>query len=336
MAITRRQFLRRSGIAAAGGLIGPGLFGNPLLQRAMGQTIGDRYFISLFLDGGNDGLNTIVPYNNGGGSLRTDYEAARRANSGGIRLDAGPGSGAVEGLDQAMPTLPFLDPNTGAQLSFHPGLQAFRDFYDAGNLAVIQGCGYPEANLSHDVSSSIWETGDPLGTLNGSKGWVGRHLEGEYFPSDIPAVSIDSRVAGELQQSGTSVLAISRLSRFGFPYDGEYEDDEVAKQNAFDAIYGDSANNASGIEQFIGNTGVATALAAKSYPQLHSAYTGGRGDFNAKYDDQDLGGGTSTSRDLREVAKIIFGVAKGDAQRQCPLLPRRQRRLRQPLRPGRR
>jgi uncharacterized protein (DUF1501 family) len=312
MAISRRQFLRRGGIAAAGGLLGPGFFGRPWLQRSLADTIGDRYFVSLYLDGGNDGLNTVVPYSDGSGSLRTHYETARRSNAGGILLDDGPGSGGIEGLDQAMPSTPFLDPNTGAQLSFHPGLQAFRDFYDAGHLAVIQGCGYPESNLSHDVSTSIWETGDPIGNLVGSKGWAGRHLEAEYNPTDIPAVTIDSRVAGELQQTGTSVLAIRRLSRFGFPYDFEYPGDEAAKQAAFDAIYADVANNAVGIEQFIGNTGVATALAAQSYPGLHYDYRDERGTFDAKYDNALIGGATSTSRDLREVAKIIYGVAKGE------------------------
>jgi uncharacterized protein (DUF1501 family) len=52
---------------AAGSLLGSGLFRNPLLRKAMADVIGDRYFIVLFLDGGNDGLNTITPYNNGGG-----------------------------------------------------------------------------------------------------------------------------------------------------------------------------------------------------------------------------------------------------------------------------
>ena len=315
MAITRRQFLRRSSLAAAGGVMGPSLFGDPFLQRALAQTIGDRYFISLFLDGGNDGLNTVVPYNNGGGSLRAQYEDNRNTGSGGLRLDAGPGSGGDEGLDQAMPTSPFSDPNTGAQLSFHPGLQAFRDFYDAGNLAVIQGCHYPERSLSHDVSSSIWETGDPLGTLNTSKGWAGRHLEAEYLPAQIPGVAIANSVPGEYQQTGTSVLAIRRLSRFGFPLDPEYDEDAaatLATQTAFDAIYNDAANNGVGTAQAIGNAGLATALAAQSYPQLDTDYELERGTYSDKYDDQLLGGGTSTSRDLREVAKVIYGVAKGE------------------------
>jgi len=311
MAISRRQFLRRSGFATAGGLMGPGLLGNPWMQRALAETIGDRYFISFFLNGGNDGLNTVVPYDNGGGTLRSDYEAARRTNSGGIQLDAGSGGGGVEGLDQAMPTSSFLDPNTGAQLSFHPGLQAFRDLYDAGQLVVVQGCGYPEPSLSHDVATTIWETGDPFGALAGSKGWAGRHLEAEYNPTDIPAVTIDNQVAGELQQTGTSVLAIRRLNRFGFPYDDEYEDDEQAKQDAFDALYDEAAANGSGPAVFIGNSGAATAQAAQSYPALHTDYEMERGGFSDMYDDQNLGGGTSTTRDLREVAKIIYGTAKG-------------------------
>lgn len=312
MALTRRQFLHRGGIAAAGGLLGPRLFGNPFLQRAMAQTIGDRYFISLYLNGGNDGLNTVVPYDNGSGSLRTHYAAARNTGAGGILLDDGPGSGTTEGLDQAMPSAPFLDPNTGAQLSFHPGLQAFRDFYDAGNLVVIQGCGYPEPNLSHDVATSIWETGDPLGALSTSKGWAGRHLEAEYNPTDIPAVSIANLIAGELQQTGTSVLAIQRLSRFGFPFDDEYGDDDAAKLAAFEALYAHAANTGIGTEQFIGNSGIATAQAAQSYPQLHGDYRTERPIFDALYDNEAAGGRTSMSRDLREVAKIIYGVAKGE------------------------
>jgi len=65
MAISRRQFLKRTGVATAGALFGPSFFSNPFLRSAMAATIGDRYFITLFLDGGNDGLNTVIPVTNG-------------------------------------------------------------------------------------------------------------------------------------------------------------------------------------------------------------------------------------------------------------------------------
>ena len=67
MAITRRQFLKRSSAVSAAALLGPGLFANPFLRRALADTIGDRYFLVIFLDGGNDGLNTVVPVTDGGG-----------------------------------------------------------------------------------------------------------------------------------------------------------------------------------------------------------------------------------------------------------------------------
>ena len=68
MAITRRQFLKRTGLATAGALFGPSFFRNPWLQQAFADTIGDRYFIVLFLDGGNDGLNTVIPVSGGSGA----------------------------------------------------------------------------------------------------------------------------------------------------------------------------------------------------------------------------------------------------------------------------
>jgi len=220
MAITRRQFLKCSGLATAGGIFGPSLFGAPWLQRAFAETIGDRYVIVIDLDGGNDGLNTVTPADNGLGTLRTAYEAARdlNAGTGGIGLTSG----------QLGNTLIGLDPNTNCQLAIHPAMTGLKSLYDLGKVAVVQNCGYPDYNLSHDVANTIWRSGDPLGALAGSTGWMGRYLTTYYGANDIPAVCVRGSVAGEFLQTGTSVLAIERLSRFGFPFDteDEYEDDE--------------------------------------------------------------------------------------------------------------
>src|SRR6185503_10092225 len=75
MAITRRQFLKRTGVMAAGSVLGPTLMQNMWVRQALAETIGDRYLVVLFLDGGNDSLNTVIPVTNGSGSLRSDYEA---------------------------------------------------------------------------------------------------------------------------------------------------------------------------------------------------------------------------------------------------------------------
>src|SRR5690242_15411018 len=144
MAITRRQFIKRTGLATAGALFAPTFFGNRFVRQAMASTIGNRYFIVLFLDGGNDGLNTVVPLANGTtGTLRAAYVNARRTGGGGLQLSPS---------DLAATTI-GSDFQTGTSLALHPGFAGFQGFdgiiagnggfkalYDAGELAVVQGC----------------------------------------------------------------------------------------------------------------------------------------------------------------------------------------------------
>lgn len=313
MAITRRQFLTRTGLASAGALLGPSLFGSPWMQRAMAATLGDRYFIVLFLDGGNDGQNTIIPVSGGSTigtgahGLRPLYEAVRThpSTAGGIRI-----------LNPLVPTPgpnapALIDPNTGCQLGFHPGLAAIREMYEDGMVAVIQGCGYPSYNLSHEVSRGIWERGAPLGTIG--TGWMGRYLGAAgYGGGDIPAANIGGRVAGEYQQTATSVLVFDRLQNFGFPYDGDYGNDNAAKRAAFVALHNAASANGSGAMQYIGGTGNSTLTATTIYPELHRQYVADRNSWNRAYSNNNPPGlNSSTSRGFREIAKTIYGVARG-------------------------
>lgn len=298
MAISRRQFLQRAGIATAGGLFGPQLFRNPLLARALAETVGDRYFIVLFLDGGNDGLNTIVPVT---GPLRAPYEANRLTGAGGLRI-----------VNPLVPSNPFLDPNTGSQLGFHPGLAAIRDLYEQNMVAVLQGCGYPEYSLSHEQARAIWERGNRFGT--GSNGWMGRYLEAPssgYLGSDIPAVNIGNSVAGEYLQSLTSVLVFDRLNEFGFPYDAEYADDFAAKDALFNALHANAAATGNPFMQYLSGTGASTLTATQQYPDLHSEYRNDRASWHSAYVANQPGLNSSTARGLREIAKVIYGVARG-------------------------
>ncbi len=315
MAITRRQFLRRTGTAAAGTLLGPGLFGNRFVRRALAETVGDRYFVVVYLDGGNDGVNTVVPVDDGDGSLRGDYDFARSS------LNLSP--------TDLQNTLIGIDPNTEAQLALHPGLRGFvgrpgfggfKALWDDGNLAVIQGCGYPEHSLSHEVSKIAWQTGDPLATGGGS-GWVGRFLadpsEG-YLAGDIPGVSIADRIVPEFKQNATSVLAVQRLDDFGFPYDRGYDsgmdDDRPAKRAAFVDLCAGASGSAHPTLQYIGTSGAVTLQSSESFPQVGADYDAdpARKIFSDQYDDGHGGGiRRGLARDLREVAKIIYGVDKG-------------------------
>jgi uncharacterized protein (DUF1501 family) len=298
MAINRRQFLGRTGLVAAGTVLGPNLFFNPLVRQAMASTIGDKWLIVLFLDGGNDGLNTVVPVSDGSYSHRTTYDLVRKTGGNGINLS----------VPSLAATLIGTDPGTGAQLALHPGFAGLKNLYDRGWLAVVQGCGYPDYTLSHDEARTIWRTANPLGVSGlAGTGWLGRHLasaSGGYSPTDVPAVSIDSEVGPEFRQSATSVLAIDSLADFSFPYDDFDGDDVPAKRTALTRLFATwAAADPQAAKRYLGSSGAATLAASESYQQLHDFYLSARQSWSDQYDALDSG----PANDLREMAKIIYG-----------------------------
>lgn len=316
MAITRRQFLKCGSTAAAGALLAPRLFGSSFVQDAL-AAIGNRYFVVLFLDGGNDGLNTVVPT---GGVLRPWYESARGAGAGGLRL----------GLADLANTAIGNDPNTGASLALHPGFRAspagaggpgdggLHALYQQGKVAVIQGCGYPRYTLSHEDSRLIFQTGDPSLSLYGGTGWVGRHLADAYAGQStaIPGVAIRSSVPVDFRQSATSVLAVRRLRDFSFPYDSDYSStsERNARNAAFNALHASAQAGVDPGFQYIGTAGATTLASTAAYPALHSLYNNNatRSAFGRLYDNgTPRGVNQGTARDLREVAKVIWGTEQG-------------------------
>ena len=115
--------------------------------------------VVLQLAGGNDGLNTLVPVGN------DLYEKARP------RLKKGKGD--VKMLND--------------DLGLNNSLEFMGSLYDEGDLAIVQGVGYPNPNRSHFVSTSIWETCDTNNRSN--TGWLGRYFDNSCTGSD-PTVGI--------------------------------------------------------------------------------------------------------------------------------------------------
>jgi uncharacterized protein (DUF1501 family) len=110
--------------------------------------------VILFLDGGNDGLNSVSPIDDGAGSLRIDYELHRST----LRLSAAE-------------LLPIAPTSPRVRSSACIPLQGLKNLYDLNKVAVIQGCGYPVQPLAR-ASRRVWETGAPLANL--ADGWAGR------------------------------------------------------------------------------------------------------------------------------------------------------------------
>ena len=98
--------------------------------------------------GGNDGINTVVPYSN------DFYHKAR------------PKLGLT-----AQQVLRLND-----DIGFHGALTGFKNLYDAGHLAVVQGVGYPNPNRSHFRSTEIWQTASDSDKVE-KYGWLGRYFD---------------------------------------------------------------------------------------------------------------------------------------------------------------
>lgn len=300
MSISRRQFMGRSAAALAGASLGPSLFGRPLVRQAVAQTLGDRYLVVVFLDGGNDGLNSVIPLDDTAG-FRSAYETFRQIGSGGLQIS----------LDSTVvPDTPLIDPATGTRFGLHPALAPFGRLYDAGKLAIVQGVGYPDYSLSHNESSKIWKTGNPARRpALGDTGWVGRHLAGDYGPDTIPAVASASSIPGEMNQGRTNVLAIDNLAGFGLALDDyEFDLDEVVRWGEnYLSIVDEQAASPQPTAGYLGRVARAYVEASRDYRFLWSLYDEARYPFSARYSDLN----SRFAIRLRDIAMVMHGVATG-------------------------
>lgn len=153
---TRRDFLRTTVLGGALTWTVPSFIGQTFsaLQAEAadrsGVTTGKdgTILVVLQMAGGNDGLNTLVPFAN------DHYLRARP------RL--GVTSKTVLKLNE--------------ELGLHPALKGFKALHDTGNLAAIQGVGYPNPNRSHFRSTEIWQTASDAGKVE-KHGWIGRYFD---------------------------------------------------------------------------------------------------------------------------------------------------------------
>ena len=161
---SRRLFLKGSGLTLTGFGIAS-LFPTPFIQHALASgTNNDRRLLFIFLRGGNDGLNAVIPHGD------PQYSSVIR------------------------PTL-YIAPGDAIDLngfaSFHPALQDMMSVYDAGQLAVVHRVGYPQSSLSHFDGQRIWENGDPTDSTL-FDGWLARYIAENLESSsvDLPVLSV--------------------------------------------------------------------------------------------------------------------------------------------------
>jgi len=128
-------------------------------QTATGKD--STILVVLQMAGGNDGLNTVVPYGN-------DHYRQARPRIG-------------------LPANSILKIND--EIGLHPGLTGFKNLYDDGQLSIIQGTGYPNPNRSHFRSTEIWQTASDADKVE-SYGWIGRYFDNACHGAD-PTVGVN-------------------------------------------------------------------------------------------------------------------------------------------------
>jgi uncharacterized protein (DUF1501 family) len=196
---SRRAFLSKSlGVAVLGGTL-PSFLGRAALAQAL-PTLGTsvdpgNVLLVVQMGGGNDGLNTIVPYSD---------DAYHR-----VRPAIGIAASSVIRID--------------GRIGLNPVMAPLDDLYKEGRVAILQGVGYPNPNRSHFEATQIWETASPDRPV--SDGWLGRYLDATASaapssgtnPKDLfTAVAIGDTVPTALIASHVDVPAVGSLNTYGY------------------------------------------------------------------------------------------------------------------------
>jgi uncharacterized protein (DUF1501 family) len=187
MAFTRRDLLSRGALLVAAGLTAPSFIARTALAlQGSPPAARNKVFVAVQLSGGNDGLNTLIPF------ADPAYYQLRSS--------------------LAIPTseiLPITD-----SLGLHPSLGKLKGLYDEGMVAVVQGVGYPNPNRSHFRGMDIWHTARP--DIMERSGWLGRYLDACHCGQDqpLPAVSVGDQLNSMFYAETTLVPAVANIGAF--------------------------------------------------------------------------------------------------------------------------
>ncbi len=174
----------------------------------MTSTKKEPVLVVLQLSGGDDALNTIVPYGDP------------------LYFDNRPAVGIPE--TQVLPINDYL--------GFNPNLAPLKRLYDEGKVAIIQGVGYPNPNRSHFRSMDIWHTCEP--DKVGTEGWLGRAIKAidPVAENVLTGVNFGRGLPRALAMSGVPVASVGNLDTYGV-LTGMEGDQRVDALDFFSRIY---------------------------------------------------------------------------------------------------
>ncbi len=230
----------------------------------MTSTKKDPVLVVFQLSGGNDYLNTVIPYANP------------------IYRDARPTVGIAE--DRVIK----IDDHVG----FHPEMGPLKKIYDRGDMAIIHGIGYPKSPRSHFRSMDIWHTCEPIQL--GTEGWLGRATR-DLDPTKenvLTTVSFGPSLFRALTLTGTPVAVVDDLDNYGL-LTGITEVEQRNKiLDRFSRMYS-PAIGSSAVMDYLGQTGLDTLKGADILNKAPGMYSS-----NVEYPD------TSIAKKLKGIAQV--------------------------------
>src|SRR5467141_1723554 len=232
----------------------------------MATTQKDPVLVTVQLSGGNDYLNTVIPFNDP------------------LYRDNRPAVGIPD--DQILK----LDKNYG----FHPTMAPLKKVWDQGKLAIVHGVGYANSPRSHFRSMDIWHTCEPEKV--GTQGWLGQ-VAREYDPKKenvVTVVSFGQCLFRALVAPGVPVACLSGpLEKYGFLPNIQEREQRLQVLDRFAKMYAPVAGT--GVMEYLGTTGLDSLKGAdilKVAPQKYAS--------TVKYPD------TPIARKLRGIAQVHF------------------------------
>jgi uncharacterized protein (DUF1501 family) len=217
MRLSRRALIKDGLLVVSAGMMMPAIFSRGVASaRAMSlegsrfaQAASERTLIVVQMAGGNDGLNTVIPF--------TDPL-----------------------YHQMRPTLAIPDAQVlmlDTRLGLHPGLKALQPLWEQGHLAIVEGVGYPNQSLSHFQAMDIWQTLDLSG--NGTEGWLGKLVSGWVDQDGHPfkALDVGVQTAQALQSISTPVPTVASVNAYRVYPDPADRDASNARMQALMKLY---------------------------------------------------------------------------------------------------
>ena len=185
--ITRIDFVKSGLVAAGAGIIVPPIFAKGVFAANADGNQNDHILVILQLGGGNDGLNTVIPYSD------PAYATARPTL--GI-----PGDKVIR-----------LNDSVG----LNPNLTGIKSLYDAGNVAIVQGVGYPNPTYSHFEGLYVWEHADPA--RQQTDGWLGKMLATQYDTTGHPLTGCalgEASTPSELRAANCQISVVDSVAGY--------------------------------------------------------------------------------------------------------------------------